>query len=335
MTPKSVSSKKYPDFIRTNLLFKVYKEPSKVFAKIGLDNCQEDVPSSYFETVRKEFAAYVAKELSSVRHEVAKWKFSSSCDYFGRYLSENEVKDRNDRRTKLLGRIDEGVKSLQGKNAHEVNAQKLYESLASDAAKLLEANYWNDGPKKLVDEGQSKYIDNLPKNASIVCSSRGQKAYWDIATMSMRGTKSCQRWDNENHRQKVIGTMIDPNAAILYLETDDKTKYGSKMIRRSVVRLVINKETGKKMLLIERVYPHSKEGYVEKSTFELFKDFVKRKTNNKFDVVYGEGCAKTKYYIPLTPQVEDVNSLGKKFLSYRDSHVEYLPVKTKKAKKKG
>lgn len=309
MTPKSISSRKYPDFIRTNLLFKLYKEPEKVFTKIGLDNSREEVPETYFDELKRSFAVYVAKDLASMKHTARQWG----------NLTEA-----------LNSRIDKAVELLQSKDGHTVDAVKLSMELSSEAIKELGVGFWSSAP---VREAYEKFIANIPKDGWIILTSSGQKAFWDIATMSMRGTKSCQRWGNENHRQKVIGTMIDPNAAIIYIETDGKTKYGSKMIRRSVVRLVVNKETGKKLILIERVYPHSKEGYTDKLTFELFKDFIKRKTKNKFDVVYGEGCAKTKYYIPLTPQVEDVSSLGKKFLSYRDSGVEYLSGGKKKAKK--
>ena len=43
--------------------------------------------------------------------------------------------------------------------------------------------------------------ENMPnKDYSMLFSSEGEAGAWDIATMSMRGIRSCQRWDGEYPR---------------------------------------------------------------------------------------------------------------------------------------
>lgn len=154
------------------------------------------------------------------------------------------------------------------------------------------------------------------KNARIVFSGNGNKCLWDLATMSMRGIESCQKWTS-SYAHCLAGSMIDPYAGIIYITDDDNYEHGTRMIKRSVVRFVVNKKNKKPAILIERVYPHNYDtGVADANTFNLFKSFIKKKINNKFPIIR----SRSGHFIPIT---KAVNSLPKYDYSYRDSKIGY------------
>lgn len=162
--------------------------------------------------------------------------------------------------------------------------------------------------------------EQINKRRKIVFSGSGSQALWDIATMSMRGVSSCQSW-NASHRKHLIGSMADPYCGIIYTTTGNKTSKGSRMSRRAIVRFVVNKR-GNPALLIERIYPVFEPGfaYADHSfdkTFQLFKSFLERKTNNKYPVITNP----IGYSIPMTNVVANI---GENKRSYRDSGIDYV-----------
>lgn len=177
------------------------------------------------------------------------------------------------------------------------------------------------------------------KGSRIVFSSAGNKGLWDIATMSMRGISSCQRWDYDNgysHERKLVGSMLDPYCGIIYITTGTKTKLGEKMTKRAVVRFVI--DGNKPYLFIERVYGirynNNRERYdaglqryieptyenTEKNISDIFVAFLKSKTENKFEVEYKTTIttATRKVAIPQFPRLPE-----HEYQSYRDSGISY------------
>jgi hypothetical protein len=110
--------------------------------------------------------------------------------------------------------------------------------------------------------------------------------------------------------------MMDPFAGILYL-TKGKTKLGSKMLQRAVVRLVFSRKTNKPALLIEQIYPDNSIAL----TLPLFTKFLAKKTNNKFPILYGEEDGVRGYYIPLSEPVDYLDYESSR--SYRDSGIGY------------
>jgi hypothetical protein len=139
--------------------------------------------------------------------------------------------------------------------------------------------------------------ENVPNHKfKIVFSSDGVDGAWDIATMSMRGISSCQSWGG-GYSHCLIGSVSDPFVGIVYLTSGGKfNDYGSKMMRRCVVRFVIDAKTRKPLLLLDNMYP-AKDTQILKS----FIDFLKEKTNNKFAVVYVEALKDSQeLYLPLT-----------------------------------
>jgi hypothetical protein len=184
---------------------------------------------------------------------------------------------------------------------------------------------------------QNLLIDDL----KIVFSGNGPKAQWDIATMSMRGIDSCQRWGG-GYSKALIGSIVDPYTGIIYI-THQPTgwtksvydKKGSSMIRRSIVRFVADKKTREPAILIERIYPHDYcAGFMDVPTYLVFDKYIRDRTNNKFPIVYGCDMEKEyalnpnatqKYFIPITKPVSELTvKVGPQSeRSYRDSQIKY------------
>jgi hypothetical protein len=78
--------------------------------------------------------------------------------------------------------------------------------------------------------------------------------------------------------------------------------------------------------LIERIYPHDYNGarHKDQITLDMFTSFLKKKTGDKYPIIYGETAEAKKYFIPMSEQVESLHGDEK---SYRDSHIGYHEVK--------
>jgi hypothetical protein len=178
----------------------------------------------------------------------------------------------------------------------------------------------------------------LDKKRSIVFSSEGNKALWDIATMSMRGISSCQRWGS-GHSPHLIGSMIDPCLGIIYITSGKDTKYGKRMTKRALVRFVISRNTKKPVLLLERVYPDDRNTHIHDyeenlSTMKLFIDFLEKKTKHKIPIIsvagLGGGDLPYTHHIPYTKPVIELKAYIDRhwhrygLLSYRDSGIGYV-----------
>lgn len=90
------------------------------------------------------------------------------------------------------------------------------------------------------------------KGMKLVFSADGKDGAWDIATMSMRGIKSCQSW-GLRRASSLVGSVADPCCAIIYLTDGKETSHGSKMNHRALVRYVVHDKFGP-ALFIERLY---------------------------------------------------------------------------------
>lgn len=174
-----------------------------------------------------------------------------------------------------------------------------------------------------------------PKPLKIVFSSDGVDGLWDIATMSMRGISSCQSWTGQ-YSKCLIGSILDPFVGIIYYTSGkaNDTAYGTKMIRRSIVRFAINKETKEKYLVLDNMYP-SYDADVAKA----FIGFLRQKTGGKIKVSsvqngYGYGTDNAdiapiaKLYMPQTTLRTKISS-GKdrdeqfqSIASYQDTFIK-------------
>jgi hypothetical protein len=163
---------------------------------------------------------------------------------------------------------------------------------------------------------------------------------WDILTMSMRGIESCMRWDS-SHAKCLVGSVLDPYAAVMYITDGKKTPYGPNMLYRSVVRLVKSDKRlravpnkDKFSLFVETAYSHDQdvetayshdqdeEDHSLEGITQLFEQTLRLhlKKNKKIAGVVS-GNHSYDYYIPVTAATD---SLGIVYQSYIDSDLHYF-----------
>ena len=345
-TPEYLN-KKLPAKIREHLIFKAF-EPEKIFPKIGLANSKKSLNKKSLSKYSKNFAI---NYIEIVKHEISgiiRDFPNTNCCYYHKY-------DNYGGYTRIL----DNDKLLQRKNLLKV-LKSLYYELKNNPNSFISTvrNRIKFKIPKTIEAGgfvlkqgkslKEEYLrlshsvrlrfaikidfpntdvnsDLFLNTKNIVFSSDGKEGLWDIATMSMRGIRSCQRW-NSSHSRCLIGSMIDPYLGVLYL-TKGKTKYGSKMVYRAVIRFVLRKTDNKPAIMIERIYPFDYDSYGKSKTahiYNLFSDFIKEKTKNKYPIVNGQTDSDVrKYFIPLSEPVEYLKNDEK---SYRDSEVPYKKI---------
>lgn len=344
--PKSITSKQYPEFIRTNKVIQAFEKQEKVFHKIGLRNC-----SGVFTLGKYEEDAiddYLDKLQQLLINEVAIQEDTSGIDGYGiPYFDCNGDNKRAFRNAAsiLTEAIEKDPASFVSKKRGKISLALPFEFKTTwqtypkghDLFKAIQSLISNstvntlDRMKSLFDEHNS-FDHVLKKNGlRIVFSGNGGKGLWDLATMSMRGINSCQKWGNV-HANALVGSLIDPYAGIIYVTDNKKLSHGINMIRRSVVRFVVHKTSRRPAVMIERVYPHDYDGGMgDPITYFAFGNFIERKTKGKFTIICGENRAEAqKYFIPLTEPVNKLiatsserNILSDRELSYRDSKIQY------------
>lgn len=332
--PKSITSSKYPHFIRKNKFFKKNEIPSKNFEELGLSNTYSKIKSDAISNIEnaKAFKNKIACHIVNAANQIAKIsKYTPDRFAYYRFNSPEAANESKEATVKLLlelaAKLSDDSTIIIKKSSSSV---KLIDSFY---AILLQAA--NESEKHLIDGQLCKmlnYCDNqkslykyweLPNDEmKVVFSSKGNQASWDIATMSMRGITSCQRWDHSMAKH-LIGSIVDPNAAIMYLTNGKDTKYGTQMIRRSVVRIAFENKTGEKVLLMERIYPFlTRSDYTDPSTLEIFRNFLVKKTKNQIKIVYAlDKTFNSKKY--SLPKSQELSLLKTSEQSYIDSKVQY------------
>jgi hypothetical protein len=321
--PKSLHSLDYPDFIR-NRSELINSIPKKIFPSIGLKNKTKILKLNKIINIEEELFTFLTKELCpAIRFSIKEIERNR---YYHTHLSSSY-----DGSIKELSVIFKELKSnpraaiLKTNNKYNLVIPNTTDNLFLAIQNIyIRYSAYVGSLSNLININNSYETYNdliaLQKdNVKISFSSVGSKGNWDIATMSMRGIESCQNW-NSDYKYALIGSLADPYAGIIYI-SNGETSLGSKMIRRAVVRYVINRKTNKPAILIERIYPFDYEsGMTHLLTLGIFESYIRNKTKNKFEIQYGEFKGTKKFSIPLTPAVK---KLHHKERSYRDSKIGY------------
>src|ERR1019366_811087 len=139
----------------------------------------------------------------------------------------------------------------------------------------------------------------IKKKLKICFSSEGNKGFWDIATMSMRGVSSCMRWSN-THSKSLIGSILDQYAGVIYITNEIQTRYGDKIIARAVVRLIVDSKN-KPYIFIERIYNNS--GDDDDAIENIFNSFIKKRTDLP---IYDGDAYCNLCHIPICEPIESI-----------------------------
>ncbi len=294
------SEKKFPSFITGHAIFKSFKEVRKVFPEIGLPNTEKEIEVDNKKEA-KDAATYLLNEIKDRidRRLLSINKYAVKKDSMGKKrkkklnnaqhlltsVKTNITKAKNGFLTENNGRITLNLPTDIA-DAEDKMAFKGGEGLFRVYNKLnetLRAGHFLAMPK-LEDLNTFKEFSakNVPAlKYKVRFASDGSEGAWDIATMSMRGINSCQTWGGGNSTH-IVGSIVDPFTGIIYLTNGGKfNEHGSKMIRRCVVRFVVDEKKKVPYLALERMYPA-----MEKGCLDAFIAFLKERTDNKFDVIY-------------------------------------------------
>jgi hypothetical protein len=287
--------KNIPPFLKEHTLFKNPTKVKKVFRNVGLPNfIDKTIIDKPFENVKKE-GSYVFNLMAIMADAVAQARDASfnMADTI-QYLYSKEDRATNKIRmndlylfSDIMKRLHTYMDPYDGNviNGSVVSADgKIVLKLIGDIVDDKGKNVFRKGEPllrimnaikdkcgafgipfiNLEQTTQFKVFskENMPnKEYSVIFSSEGKEGAWDIATMSMRGIKSCQRWDGEYPRC-LVGSILSRFVGIIYLtsgvKSEDHPSYsnlGTKMIRRCVVRYAIDADEKSPCILIDKMYP--------------------------------------------------------------------------------
>lgn len=322
-------TKNFPDFIRNSVAISSGFKIEKVFPEIGLPNSKEDIEVKLdFEDVALDKVIHLA-----IKRYVSQFKQEHHhADLKGLELFKVSqilyVLEELDRRfTKTYGleiskdsvRLASAIPSYDGKALFKVGTDvfKLTRALLEAGSKYVKVD--------LVDNEE---IAKECKKLQIVFSSDGIDGAWDIATMSMRGIKSCMRWEARQSKA-LVGSITDPCCGIIYLTNGSKTQHGSKMLFRALVRVVVDYDKNP-ALVVDRLYSafyKNKPNEYNKLDLQIrkiFVDYLKSKVKNcKVLDAVNDKTAVLKHLLPLP---NNTSYLSEEEFSYRDTLIPYSTV---------
>jgi len=348
-------NKPAPDFIKNHHLFRNPVKVEKVFPSIGLpnfrekanvDKCLIDIKKegSYVHTLLRVMTEMIAQLKDSIAYKADKVQYLDNKDAreVGR-AKLNDLYNLSNILTHLNQCVDPyskdvlagAIQSSEGKIAlklmrdiQDSNGKVVFrkdESLFKIFNKVKDKATSFDVAFNSLEQTEAFKIfskENIPnKEFNIIFSSEGSEGAWDIATMSMRGIKSCQRWDGEYFRC-LIGSILSKFVGIMYLtsgvQSDNQgawTNLGTKMMRRSVIRYAIDADEGKPCILIDKMYPE-----LDKDILALFINTIKSKT--EIPVYYAQDLGNKLRHIYLPSEKVRREVLDREW-SYQDT-----PLKT-------
>src|ERR1019366_6867394 len=331
---KAFAEKQFPTFIKNHSIFKDFKEIKKVFPEIGLPNCEKEITVDNGIVVKNAADSCIFEIKCIIENRInSLTKFSKSKTEMGK-----ERKSKIDNCIKLLSSTKEICRTRPKQFIISTNG-KITLNLPSDILDVDNKVVFKAGeglfrsynklnemlrackslPMTKFENLQSfKHFSsiNIPAvNHTIRFSSNGSEGLWDIATMSMRGFTSCQTWGNTNSTH-IVGSIADPFTGIIYLTSGSKfNEHGSKMIRRCVVRFMVNKKTKTPYIGLEKMYPAG-----DNVMLNEFIKFIKERTDNKFDVHYLQTKPYSYDYVPMSKIVSNLSAYDQ---PYRDSGIVY------------
>lgn len=330
LTSVIVKSKKpFPTFIRYHRLIDAPKNKiDKIFSKLGLSNCQENIDLKLNSIV--DPTTLIIDTIDAWNSE---WANAQGNYQLCRLAHDTLLEQATVRHIfgELRTALIKKQTAIRGKTLYLTTAitdqhdrslvkcgtpiPPLLENLLKRSKKFFKTKITAVDPYKINQE---------LKKVKLVFSAADEAGAWDLATMSMRGIKSCVRWEGQ-HATCLIGSLLDPGCGILYLTNGSKTPYGSKMLFRAIVRLAVK---GKEpCLILEKNYStyYKSTRATKNCDDELRKHFITfltQKTKNKLPIIDATSASfnAAEYKLPTFKQLQQLTATE---WSYRDSDVVY------------
>ncbi len=319
-------TKPFPYFLLVHPLFKGTDLLDKVFPKIGLANCQEKLDIK-LETLPDQ------KVL--LNSSIEAWKTAFKINNGGVKFKDFNHGDLYERATlwHLLHLVQNNLSTALVNDRSLYLTKTLYDA---DRKSLIKTGtdltkYTQKLFKRGMKYAKGEIIDPTVilqdlKTAKIHFSSDEMQGAWDIATMSMRGIKSCVRWEGPQ-QNTLIGSILDPGCGIIYL-TNEKSRSvnGSKMLFRAIVRFAIYNLTEPVLILEKNYTPYYKSSGAtrafDKEIRGYFISFLEKKVNKKFRIIDSTSPSFASFYYHL-PTFKLFNSLKLDERPYCDSKIGY------------
>jgi len=322
---KSNASKIFPNFITGSKIVSANTELEKIFPKLGLPNSQEPIDIKFdLSTVQLDKIIHLA-----VRKFIQHWNEDrpltnmKGLELFKMSRVIYLLEELNRRFNKKNGFTYTKDKVLLTSSIPSYDGKVLIKS-GTDVFELVKTLFDHSAKYVKVDLVSPEEISKQCKKMQIAFSSEGVDGAWDIATMSMRGIKSCMRWE-ARQCSALLGSIVDPCCGIIFLTNGNKTPYGSKMLFRSVVRLAMYQD--KPVLLVDRLYSSfyktkpGEQGKFDQQILNIFINYLKKKVP-QCQVI--DAQAQPKMVSSCTiPRPHNFNMLIGEELSYRDTPIDY------------
>lgn len=290
-----LNNTKYPDYIRNHQVFTKLNKINKVFAGIGLPNMTEECDYSGILEARADAVSLLYYNIRDAIYRA-----------YGNVGQQQELKTLCLVISETIGnnypsmiQAEEGKVALKFPHDCGVEDGKPFarkgEGVFKVYNKLLEkckAAGHNMPALDTMQYFKTFSTSNVPsRKYQLVFSSDGPDGAWDIATISMRGISSCQSWGSTQSRG-LIGSISSRYVGVVYITSGEKVgDYGSKMLRRSMVRFCINKNTRKPALLVDKVYPGD-----DAASRSIFQEFLSKHT--KIPVLFPGDTDWSQYVLP-------------------------------------
>lgn len=289
---------KYPDYIRNHAVFSKLDKITKVFPGIGLPNTSEDCTYSNIIEARNDAQSLLYTDMRLAVYnamnavgggEALRKLLADVYTALGGYYPQMITEEEGKLVIKFIadtGIWDSKIFARKGESAFKVYGKLIERCKANTPSVAL-------APLESFPHFKSFSTTNVPggRKFKVCFSASGTDGAWDIATISMRGISSCQTWGSSQSRG-LIGSISSKYVGVLYITSGDAfNEYGSKMLRRAMVRFCVNKITKKPALLVDRVYPGD-----DLSVRTIFKEFLKSKVN--IPVLFPHDAGWADHYLP-------------------------------------
>jgi hypothetical protein len=271
------SDKPYPAWIKSHRVFKSLSKIDKIFPRIGLPNFTEQIVVYPTESVKANARQVVRFALSEFALKVQDLKTKLAAELTVNGRERNEKCNATQSAINIINALlhscsnKELTSIIEGKVGITLPCDVFSGASSTPVFKKGEAffkvlNKINLVLNEIIPGYKINYEAdmyfkeysklNLPsKELTMTFASTGPEGAWDIATASMRGIASCQTWTAAQSRG-LIGSISSKYVGIVYVSgTTDYPPYGKQMMFRTLIRLVVNRNTGAPVLYMDSMYP--------------------------------------------------------------------------------